>query len=207
MPRLIGINGFRTSGKDTTFKLIRDSRPNLRVDRVAFADNLKLLGAKALGFTGTDAELIDIMDEFKESGVVDVAYDENGYAPRGTHITGRQYLQNLGANARTVFHDSFWVDQVLPNPKMLGWQDVPLLEASYPLSDILCVTDVRYANEAQRVLDLGGEVWEIVRPGIETDGHSSEQPLPRELVTEVIQNDSTLDVLLQRVEDRLSCAE
>jgi hypothetical protein len=49
------------------------------------------------------------------------------------------------------------------------------------------------------VLRLGGETWEIVRPGLESDGHSSENPLPRELVTRVIVNDGTVDDLREKV--------
>jgi hypothetical protein len=221
MPRLIGINGLRTSGKDTTYGIVKELRPELRVDRAAFADNLKLMGARALGLAeggyDSDEDLIKLMDSFKEVGVL--AYGTRVQTGRHwwtrrtktylTEITGRQYLQYLGANARVVFGDTFWVDQVLPNPhNVLGWVDAAdakaLVEASYPLSDVLCVTDVRYPNEAQRVLQLGGEVWEVVRPGIETDGHSSEQPLDRSLVSRTINNDGTIEDLKLAVEDALA---
>lgn len=219
MPRLIGITGFRTSGKDTTCRLVKELRPELRVDRAAFADNLKLLAARSLGLAedgaSTDEELIALMDTFKEIGVltygVRVPGKRRWNRPKTyvTEITGRQYLQYLGANARVVFGNNFWVDQVLPNPMFLpGWgeaQDVDgLLKNSYPLSDILCVTDVRYPNEAARVVELGGEVWEVVRPGLETDGHSSEQPLPRELVSRTIDNSGTIENLRYAVAEALS---
>jgi hypothetical protein len=99
-----------------------------------------------------------------------------------------------------VFGESFWVDQVLPPPDVTGRQPTPRHARSHLRAaagdhrsvdglkprgnfNTLCVTDVRYPNEAERVLALDGEVWEVVRPGLEPDGHSSEEPLPRELVT------------------------
>lgn len=218
MPRLIGITGLRTSGKDTTCSLVRELRPELRVDRAAFADRLKLLAARSLGLCEdgyvSDEELIAMMDTFKEIGVVKYGIAPprkwwQSKRPALAEITGRQYLQYLGANARVVFGDSFWVDQVLPNPNLSTmWKDAAnvgeLLTASYPLSDILCVTDVRYPNEAVRVRQLGGTVIEVTRPGIDSDGHSSETALPRELVDHTIKNDGDLHDLRLAVEDALA---
>jgi hypothetical protein len=65
--------------------------------------------------------------------------------------------------------------------------------------DCVAITDLRYPNEAQRVLDLGGEVWEVVRPGLVSDGHASEQTLPRDLVTLTIENDSDVADLQLKV--------
>ena len=187
---LIGITGFKTSGKDTTFEAIRDITGG-NAARRAFADNLKALGAKALGLEFED------MDEFKERGALDVWC---GQAYPDFEVTGRQYLQNLGVGAREVFGVDFWVDQVLPVDRArreLIWCASPeLLE----LPKWAVVTDVRFPNEAARVLDLGGQVWEIVRPGLESDGHASEVPLPREYVTLQIDNVGTIEDLYGKVE-------
>ena len=192
---LIGITGLKTSGKDTTFEAIRTLTGGLAVRR-AFADNLKRLGALALGYDYAK------MDAFKEKGAIDV-FDDASASNSGDAIsvvTGRQYLQNLGVGAREVFGSNFWVDQVLPLDRArreLIWCYHPeLLE----LPKWAVVTDVRFPNEAQRVLDLGGEVWEVVRPGLESDGHASEVPLPRDLVTRTIHNDGTIRDLLENVE-------
>lgn len=170
------------------------------VKGVGFADKLKILGARSLGFLDfTDAECIDYMDRFKEDGDIDVLGGFN------RSITGREYLQNLGNEGRKVFGDTFWIDHVLPNPihqDSALWEIEPIkmVEYRYPGVDCLCVTDVRYDNEAERIRDLGGVVWEVIRPGLKSDGHPSEQPLPRELVDHQILNDGDLRDLEREVE-------
>ena len=182
------------------------------VKGVGFADKLKVLAARSLGYHHLhESACIDLMDRFKEDGFV---------AAYGTHlledtsdITGRQYLQNLGNEGRKVFGDTFWIDQVLPGPAVLWKDDEPggpddrraainrvKLEDRYPGVDCLCITDVRYPNEAQRIRDLGGVIWEVIRPGLKSDGHASEQPLPRELVDHQILNDGDMRDLEREVE-------
>lgn len=227
---LIGINGFKTSGKDTAFGFVKElaEADAETAKRLAFADKLKVLGGLALGFEFEDGvEMrepgtgpLDVeshvanMDDFKETGKMELTWSFyatgiiDGEESVTTNITGRSYLQNLGAQARRVFGDTFWIDQVLPNPGDYDgddWEQQLESELWSRVGDVdwVCVTDVRYANEAQRVLDLGGEVWEIQRPGLESDGHSSETPLPAELVTLTITNDGTLDDLKLRIADAM----
>lgn len=201
--RLIGISGLKTSGKDTTYKAIDSALPNQNVRRVAFADKLKEISAIALGFEGDSAELIRLMDEAKEYWNFDIKFDAFDdptlVAPVDViKITGRQYLQYIGQGARKVFADGFWVDQILPRP--YGHSEPEgVLHSKYPGVDVLCVTDVRYPNEADRVHDLGGEVWNIVRPGVESDGHSSEIPLEDEKVDLSIYNGYSIETLYQAV--------
>jgi hypothetical protein len=228
--RLIGLNGFKESGKDTTFELIKeavyskDMRPGAHrfkrhVHRVGFADKLKIMAAKALGFTTqTDDECIALMNECKESWSFDVrAHQESG---RGTKamFSGRQYLQWFGGEARGVFGDTFWIDQVLPEPSKISRGPLRGIETEratfarnvekeldkrYPGTDILVITDVRYPNEAERVRQLGGEIWEIVKPDLESDGHASEQPLSRGLVDVTLLNDGSIDDLRSLVGNTL----
>lgn len=188
---LIGINGFRGTGKDTAYSFIQEAYgPAAR--RRAFADKLKVMAALALGYEGSPEKLIQDMNHMKDGG--DVV--SRIYTRERTKITGRKYLQLFGAKAREVFGDGFWVDQVVPYDldacnalweNETAFNDTYLGEPTYA-----CVTDVRYPNEAERILALGGVVWQIIRPGIESDGHSSEQPLPLHLVTTVIENNGTL---------------
>lgn len=199
--RLIGLNGFKESGKDTTFELMRELESRLQlghVTRAGFADKLKLMAAKALGFTtASDDECIALMNDFKEDGWIRV-HLSNGNT---TSLTGREYLQWFGGEARGVFGETFWIDQVLPTPTYLDYGQA--LEGKYPRTDILVITDVRYHNEAERVKQLGGEIWEIVKPDLQSDGHASEQPLPRELIDVMLLNDGTIDDLRQTVASAL----
>lgn len=196
---LIGINGFKRSGKGTVAEIVTASRPDENVKSVGFADKLKLLAAHTLGYDDlTELQAIALMDQFKEDGFVTV-----GISTMVTTITGRQYLQNLGNNARNLFGDSFWIDQVLPNPVLHeGWvdnQNQVALAMRYPDVDVLCVTDVRYPNEAKRIKALGGVVWEVRRPGTASDGHVSETPLDESLIDWQIDNDGSYKLLRDRV--------
>lgn len=210
--QLIGINGFMGSGKDTTYGFI--AKHHRGALRVAFADKLKSIAALAIGFDpelDTQA-LVDLMNECKEFWDFEISKRLTSMPGEQacmevTHFTGRQYLQWLGANARVVFGDTFWIDQVLP---ALDPADYYVkrganarLKKMYPDTDLVVVTDVRYPNEAERVQQLGGKVWEVVRPGLTSDGHSSEIPLPRELVDTVIQNDGSLAELSATVKEAL----
>jgi hypothetical protein len=107
-----------------------------------------------------------------------------------------------------VFGDSFWVDQVLPDGSAAFqhvWETVGRNTEGARNTGVLpaigVITDVRYPNEAFKVLQNGGEVWEVVRPGLVSDGHITEQPLDRALVTQTITNDGTLEDLARTVRE------
>lgn len=230
MPTLIGINGFKTSGKDTTYSILSDVWGDGFVQRAAFADKLKIAAASALGLEGTPQELIALMDECKDSwafhvarqesipdlipenGTVDDALGAINFTSTVTKFTGRQYLQWFGGKLRDVFGENFWIDQVLPYPATevidgLTWEaDDPGEELPrwYPDADCVAITDARYPNEAKRIKELGGVMWEVIRPGLESDGHDSEVPLPRELVDWQIVNDGDLDVLRDRIQEAVN---
>lgn len=202
---LLGINGFKTSGKDTLAGFIAEdvATAGYVADKVAFAYRLKVYAARALGFDRPDDKLVALMDSMKDESNISVFYDEPDVIPSvfdtsTLHsITGREYLQHVGNEARKVFGDTFWIDQVLPNVQPFTHDEsrAAQLKAMYPGADVLLVTDVRYPNEAQRIKLLGGWVVEVIRPGLESDGHASETPLPRELVDWQVNNDGSLNDL------------
>jgi hypothetical protein len=222
--RLIGLSGFKTSGKDATYHAIQATLPGKNVQRVAFADKLKIAAARAIGLVDKaateqwehDESMIYAMDQCKEGWTFAV------YDPAGNELnvfSGREYLQWFGTEAgREVFGQEFWVDLVLPIPdeisrgplrsleheaKAFERNVTRALEDKYPGADVLVVTDARFPNEATRIKELGGEMWEIVRPGLQGDGHASEISLPDALVDYTIVNDGTLDDLAEKVKDTL----
>lgn len=217
--KVIAYNGFKRSGKGEAALATERLIMGAKVKSVGFADKLKILAAKTLGFTSlSDAECIALMDEAKECWLIEIlkAHDMgfSPYDPPGlvhshyklSGLTGRQYLQNLGNEARGVFGDDFWVDQVLLNPANIDERDwsqnndvTEYVAEQYPGVDVLCITDERYPNEAQRVRAVGGVTVELVRPGTASDGHASEIPLPRDLVDYQIINDGTLADLEHKV--------
>jgi hypothetical protein len=182
--KIIGINGYKRSGKGEVANAITHNFPGT-VQQVGFADKLKVLGNRTLGFKRSDAELIDLADTFKVSGHIRLNYTDRGAGglPYSSihEESGREFYQNLGTEARDIFGDTFWIDQVLPrvafNPSQPAGREenAKAMAERYPGVDVLAITDLRFENEAVRVLALGGEVWRVNRPGTESDGHASEQ--------------------------------
>lgn len=210
--KLIGLAGYKRSGKNTVGDLIAESYPVGHVKCVGLADKLKVAGARALGFYGGDARLIEIMDEFKEHGVISLEDPGGHYAS----ITGREFLQYLGTEVgREMFGDEFWLDLVLPRPAehvpgMVSEDHRILNQRQLKLRygvDILVVTDVRFDNEAQRILDLGGQIWEVHRPDVVPSiaRHHSEEPIDRRFIGATIDNSSDLDSLKFNVKEALKC--
>lgn len=193
---LIGLNGEKESGKDTAGKYICAWAPTIGRDarRDAFADRLKVSAAHALGVMDQEIDFCNALKQHGSEINIEITgdYDHHGYWH--AQISGREYLQWYGTEAhREVFDTDFWVDAVLPNP------DLPSCGREDPF-DILVITDVRFANEAARVKECGGEVWEIVRTGHgDEDKHASEQGLPPELIDRRIYNESTLEAFKNEV--------
>lgn len=203
--KIIGINGFKRSGKGETAAALKRVAP-FSVQENGFAWKMKVFAALCLGFSRdrSDEELIALMDEAKDQWVIDVTdqvtFDNiDAKRPQAPFhdLTGRQYLQQVGTRARELFGEDFWVNQVLPTPAAeYLTHDLNVL---YPGASLVAFSDLRFDNEAERVLALGGEVWEVIRPGTESDGHDSEQVLPRNLITRIIINDGTLQDLEDQV--------
>lgn len=218
MTKIITINGYKRSGKGETGKAIQSVTSDylLHAHTLGFADKLKVAACRNLGLLDlSDEECVTYMDYFKEAGHITYGTMPWARSSANTTITGRKYLQWMGTEYRKIFGEDFWVDQVLPKPcqpiavaadpyRQAQVINASAVEKSYPGADFVVFTDCRFPNEAQRTLDLGGEVWEVVHPQATSDGHASEQQLPRELVTRQIINDGTLDDLRYKVEQALA---
>jgi hypothetical protein len=213
---LIGLHGRAGSGKDTTFLAIQKwaEERGLTAVRRGFADKLKLSAARIF-YPDIDLEgALKWADDVKMDPDVMIAEGfllrdyENipiGFADK-TAITGRQFFQRYGTEAhRQVFGETFWTDQVLP----VGYSDPvqPKFWANFPDADIAVVTDVRFEDEAQRVKDLNGHVWEIHRDEIDRGGgrtHASESPIPVDLIDQTIYNSASIEVLNSTVKSVLT---
>lgn len=78
--------------------------------------------------------------------------------------TPRHAMQTLGTEwGREMIGDSFWVQL---------WQDKALTILAG--GGKVVVDDCRFANEAAGVLNIGGAIWRIVRPGQIAGAHASE---------------------------------
>jgi len=175
---IIGLTGAAGSGKDTVGAfLIKE----YKFERRAFADPLKR----------SVAALFDIpfsqVDELKNTGAT-VQLSDIKAGQRGT-FTWREFLQRYGTEAhRDIFEQDFWLDATLPVGPFYGGRAI-------------VVTDVRFANEVERIKMLGGHVIRISRPPFERLPHRSEQELLLMQVDYDIVNDGTIEELYEKVDE------
>ncbi len=98
---------------------------------------------------------------------------------------GRRLLQDLGQTARAYDPDT-WVK--------LWRNSVPTIDNAFVLAD-----DVRFDNEAQEILDMGGRVLEITGRAMELSATAaadvSERGITRSLISHTIDNSGTVDQL------------
>ena len=101
-------------------------------------------------------------------------------------VTPRHILQTLGTEfGRPQIHPDVWV--------MNGMRTAEIYLQSV---SVVVITDVRFDNEAEAIIEAGGKVYEVFRPGNSgVAHHSSEEGISRELITAVINNSGTLDEL------------
>jgi len=82
---------------------------------------------------------------------------------------------------------------------------LPPLDAALSRSagSLVCVTDVRFANEARRIRERGGALVRIERQLLDADPHPSECESDLLSVDYTIHNDGTPDELLEKAEGLL----
>ena len=165
MTEIYGVTGKARSGKNT-FAEIMDE--NMVVGELSFAEPMRLF----------ICDLIDVprekLDEVKETPFSVLG----GLSPR-------KALQSLGTEwGRDMVSESLWTDVVK--------QKIERMKASKKY-DVICITDVRFDNEAEMVQAMGGSIVRVVRPGTEIadSGHVSEAGIRDDLVDIEIVNDGT----------------
>jgi len=210
-PLLLGIHGRKRSGKNEAAKAVQELTDGL----YSYAENAYAWKLKhwlcSLFFPGcTLEEAIEFCEDIKDiRKTIDLRHvlstaPAAGFPVTEVSITGRQLMQHGGNEARTVFGEDFWLDQLFPLHKDQSrgyytpyhhWH-----RRSFNLAAVCVVTDLRYENEIQRVKDCGGKVILIRRPGNESDGAPSEQEYPA-LCDDVIENNSSIGDLHNKVKN------
>ena len=172
---IIGLSGYARSGKDEAASILVNEFGFIRV---SFADKLReVLEALdpqvglELDTGGESDRLVPIklsqVFRYKKFNGERITWDNYKESQYGTEI--RRLLQRLGTEAgRQTLWDSIWIDAAF---------------ADVPDDAKVVVTDCRFPNEAQAIVDRGGKVARINRegvgPAISSDGsiHSSETSL------------------------------
>jgi hypothetical protein len=195
-PKLVGLAGYARTGKDTVAGYLAEQHG---YERLAFADKLRELAL----------EIDPLIDG--EGYIHPVPWKllvkANGYEG-AKELGGREMLVKLGAGCRKVLGPDVWLDALLPLPKQPHTGVMPFGSAVGELPTV--VSDVRYLNEAQRIVDLGGEVWYISRPGVgpanDEERRSIEQMLVHGPAVILIENWDTLTELHHQVDLTLAHA-
>lgn len=103
------------------------------------------------------------------------------------HPDVRQQLQDVGLKARKVLGEDVWLDAV--------WSEMQP-DGKY------VITDVRFPNEAERIIGEGGTLVRIDRPGFNASGHLSEEALVGyDKWSHVVSNDGSIQDLHAKVRE------
>jgi ABC-type oligopeptide transport system ATPase subunit len=214
---IIGINGKIGSGKDTVGKIIQYlqchntgeitiqdviSNPEhewwleeqSKFEIKKFAGKLKEIASL---LTGIDIE--DFEDqEFKKTNLESSWDVKSKYRDRRppTPMTVREFLQKLGTEAmREGLHTNVWVNALFADYK-------PPKMSQYNPSNWI-ITDMRFPNEMEAVVEKGGITIRVVRPGTVTGEHPSEIALDGHTMHYEIINDGTIEDLVEKVREIL----
>lgn len=144
--KIIAIGHYRRVGKDTFANFLKDElhrlNPNLRVAKLPWAGKLKDVCHQLYGWAGLRE--LEFYETEPGASQREVVLPLLGKSPR-------QIWVDMGTAAvREKVYDRTWLDYLIKSDLQL---------------DVLLVPDTRFFNEAYTVLDAGGELLKIVRPG------------------------------------------
>jgi uncharacterized protein (DUF2132 family) len=163
---IIGLSGYAQSGKDTVAQILVDQ---YGFERIAFADAIRELSSEINPHIEKGIRLNEFVDEY--------GWDVAKQKPEI-----REFLQKLGVGCRKVINESVWISVAMN--KMNNYKKN------------FVITDVRFKNEVTAVVQMGGAVWRVNRPGVTAvNGHVSEHDLDNYSFNAVINNDSTVEAL------------
>jgi hypothetical protein len=190
---IIGISGKARSGKDTFAEMLAEALNKVKYPpyvMMAFANELKLKCQEAFDLTWEQ-----LWGDDKE--VPDERYPKPLGAGGKGFWTAREIMQNFGAFYRTIDNE-FWIKNLFRVAEDKEYTNV-------------IVTDVRYINEADYIIDQGGAVIRVERDN-KDDVHNMQHPSEVELDNYkrfdfTISNNGTLDQLRASASDTIRFIE
>lgn len=165
--KIIGLAGKAGSGKDTAAEVLTVRCGSYRM---SFADRLKNIVA-GLGLFPRDVLY----------GPSHLRNTEHPTLkrPDGSPLTARFALQTLGTEWGRNCSPDIWASVGIRDA--LDW-----LESESP-NYFIVFADCRFVNEARAIREVGGEVWQIIRPGAGLTGEAANHPSETEQDTEEFQ--------------------
>jgi hypothetical protein len=155
--KLIALNGAKTVGKSTIANALAALSDDVVI--VSFATPIRAM----LQAMGVDQHNLNVA---KEEPI------------EGLGKSARQLLCSLGTEwGRGMANKEIWLWAMQQQIQKL------IDGAAKPDDLVVVIDDCRFANEAEWVRKMGGDVVRLTRDGITYSGeHSSEQPLPDDLI-------------------------
>lgn len=171
---LIGVSGYAQSGKDSIAGILKP----LGFERRAFADKMREALLAIDPIISHEALVPLRLSEILKVMTWDLA--------KVTYPEVRDLLQRLGTDAgRNILGEDVWVDAAMND-----------IEST----DNIVFSDCRFINEAQAIVDKGGEVWRVSRSGVgPVNDHISEVGLDGWAFDKYLKNLGTLDDLRHAV--------
>lgn len=174
-PIIIGLTGKAGAGKDTVGEYLTRVHG---FTRFAYADALK------------DAALSINPFIFDSERLRSLAHEHGMDFVKRTHFEARRFLQELGLAMRAV-DTQIWL------------RPLDALINSGEARRIV-VTDCRFDNEAVQIIQHGGRVFNVERPGAGLKGdaasHASEQGIYPEMISGTIRNTGSITSLYSEIE-------
>lgn len=171
---LVGLTGNKGAGKDTVAQFLIEDQGFVRM---AFADKLKEAVCNLLDIS---IEQVEAWKDDPSDPVFISVWSQYSGGHHYASMSWGKFLQRFGTEmGRNTFGGNFWVDLIEQEWISTGNQHV-------------VITDVRFDNEAAWIINRGGYIIEVKRPGYEPDGHASEEPLPVDMIDSTIYNNGTL---------------
>ena len=168
MTKIIGLCGRAGCGKDLAATILWQE---VMAHRMAFAEPLY----EAISVI-TKVGVTQYQDrEFKETVIPWI-----GKSPR-------YLLQTLGTEwGRKLVGEDFWVNILKQRIERIEWWN--------GITRDIVITDVRFENEAKMIKEIGGEVWQINRPGTAAVlEHVSENGISESYIDKTLLNSSGID--------------
>lgn len=175
---LLGLYGDSRSGKDSVARILSEYH---KFEWRSFAAPLRQILLMINPLLGEDGN----HEYFLKETVEELGWDGvKKYYPHSVDM-----MIGLGQGVRDLIHEDAWIWSVFTDP----------------LPSKMVISDVRQPNEYDAIIDAGGEVWKIVRPG--TVKRGMDGLLDDRYFSVVIHNTGDSSDLRRLVESELSRAE